>query len=108
MNLEWCTVLYIAVHYQYSSPGQSRAVPLNPLTSHRIQQNFQLAKCHFLKTPWRASPDSLMFRYDGGAGGQDQQGPGGGAGGGGVPGGGPHCSPQHHAGPGKTPSAHTT
>ena len=92
----------MTVHYQYSSPGQSRAVPLYPLTSHRIQQNFQLANCCFLNTPWGARPDSLMFRYDGGVGGQDQQGAGGGAGGVGVSSGSPHCSAQYNAGPGKT------
>ena len=43
-----------------------------------------------------------MFRYDGGPGGQDQQGAGGGVGGVGVPGGGAHCSAQYNAGPGKT------
>ena len=96
------SVQTLTVHYQYSSPGQSRAVPQYPPTSHRIKKNFQLAKCHFLNSPWRAWPDRLMFRYDGGPGGQDQQGAGGGAGGGGVPGGGPHCSAQYNARPGKT------
>ena len=98
MSTEWCTVAYrlhCTLSIQFSRSVQTC------LTSHRIQ-NFYLAKCHSLNIPQRASTDSLMFRYDGSAGGQDQQSPGGGIGGGGVPGSGPHFSPQYNARPGKT------